>query len=117
MHVVVTEISIETLILRHLPKCFADRVAICSLYTLQKTFFGYFVPLCCGLMVRCNRKVTEEKMKELYQLIFKKTDDYPAIGLRRMKEQVMCDLPRKDYRIYCENMPEEQMQAYEAILP
>jgi len=70
-----------------------------------KDFVGYF------------KEVTEEKMKRLHKSIFEGMNGFPAVGLRRMKEEVIGDLPRKDYMIYREDMPAEQMQAYDAIRP
>lgn len=61
--------------------------------------------------------VTEEKMRELYARLFLpiETPDrrYPPVGQRRLKEDVLVGLPRKDFRVYPATMPSVQAQAYE----
>ena len=56
-------------------------------------------------------------MRELYARLFLsiKTPDkrYPPVAQRRLKEDVLEDLPRKDYRVYPATMPSVQAQAYE----
>ena len=61
------------------------------------------------------RKVTESRMSALYRCLFENTEKYPAIALRRMKEDVIGGLPRKDYLIHREDMPPEQVLAYDEI--
>ena len=61
--------------------------------------------------------VTEEKMRELHARLFLpiETSDkrYPPVGQRRLKEDVLDGLPRKDFRVYPATMPSAQAQAYE----
>ena len=61
--------------------------------------------------------VTEEKMHELHARLFLpiETPDkrYPPVGQRRLKEDVLDGLPRKDFRVYPATMPSVQAQAYE----
>ena len=61
--------------------------------------------------------VTEEKMRELHARLFLpvETPDkrFPPVGQRRLKEDVLVGLPRKDYRVYPATMPSVQAQAYE----
>jgi hypothetical protein len=64
-----------------------------------------------------HKDITEDKMRGLHDLVFKESGDMPPIGLRRMKEAVVENLPRKNYVIYREDMPAEQMKAYDTIRP
>ena len=61
--------------------------------------------------------VTEGKMRELHARLFLpiETPDkrYPPVGQRRLKEDVLDGLPRKDFRVYPATMPSVQAQAYE----
>ena len=61
--------------------------------------------------------VTEENMRELHARLFLpiETSDkrYPPVGQRRLKEDVLDGLPRKDFRVYPATMPSVQAQAYE----
>ena len=61
--------------------------------------------------------VTEDKMRELHARLFLpiETSDkrYPPVGQRRLKEEVLVGLPRKDFRVYPATMPSVQAQAYE----
>ena len=61
--------------------------------------------------------VTEEKMRELHARLFRPIETssqrYPPVGQRRLKEDVLIGLPRKDYRVYPATMPAGQAQAYE----
>lgn len=62
--------------------------------------------------------VTEDKMRELHSRLFLpiETPDnkrYPPVGQRRLKEDVLVGLPRKDFRVYPATMPSVQAQAYE----
>ena len=61
--------------------------------------------------------VTEDKMRELHARLFLpiETPDnrYPPVGQRRLKEDVLVGLPRKDFRVYPATMPSVQAQAYE----
>ena len=61
--------------------------------------------------------VTEEKMRELHGRLFLPIESsdrrYPPVGQRRLKEDVLEGLPRKDYRVYPATMPSVQAQAYE----
>ena len=63
------------------------------------------------------RNVTEEGMRELYARIFKPIHNgdrtYPALGIRRLKEDEIETLPHKNYRVYSTEMPEVQASAYE----
>ena len=59
--------------------------------------------------------MTESRMKRLYKTLFEKTDKYPPIAFRRMKEDVIEGLPQKNYLIHREDMPPEQMLAYDEI--
>ena len=56
----------------------------------------------------------EGNMKELHNLIFLGRGNLPAVGLRRMKEEVARDLPEKRRLIHPRSMPEEQAIEYEA---
>ena len=61
--------------------------------------------------------VTEDKMHELHARLFLPIDApdkrYPPVGQRRLKEDVLDGLPRKDFRVYPATMPSVQAQAYE----
>ena len=61
--------------------------------------------------------VTEEKMRELHARLFRPFGKperlYPPVAQRRLKEDVLTGLPRKDYRVYPATMPSVQAQAYE----
>ena len=61
--------------------------------------------------------VTEDKMGELHARLFLPFGSperrYPPVGQRRLKEDVLDGLPRKDYRVYPATMPSIQAQAYE----
>ena len=56
-------------------------------------------------------------MRELHARLFLpiETSDrrYPPVGQRRLKEDVLDGLPRKDFRVYPATMPSVQAQAYE----
>ena len=58
---------------------------------------------------------TANNMENLYAQVFKKQAKFPAVGLRRMKDDVIEGLPRKDFRIHVRDMPERQATAYEAV--
>ncbi|MCY4286798.1 MAG: SNF2-related protein [Thiotrichales bacterium] len=62
-------------------------------------------------------EVTEEKMRELHARVFRPIEApdrrYPPVGQRRLKEDVLAGLPRKDFRVYPATMPSVQAQAYE----
>ena len=67
------------------------------------------------------RDVTEAKMRILHACLFKPLrnvkngyDDFPPVAQRRLKEDAIEGLPRKDYRLYPTTMPEVQSHAYEA---
>ena len=62
--------------------------------------------------------VTEDKMRELHARLFLPIEApdnkrYPPVGQRRLKEDVLVGLPRKDFRVYPATMPSVQAQAYE----
>ena len=61
--------------------------------------------------------VTEDKMSELHARLFLPFGSsgmrYPPVGQRRLKEDVLAGLPRKDFRVYPATMPSVQAQAYE----
>ncbi len=61
--------------------------------------------------------VTEDKMRELHARLFRPSGKaeklYPPVAQRRLKEDVLTGLPRKDYRVYPVTMPPAQAQAYE----
>ena len=61
--------------------------------------------------------VTEENMRELHGRLFHPIQTaiqrLPPVGQRRLKEDVLADLPRKDYRVYPAIMPTGQARAYE----
>lgn len=61
--------------------------------------------------------VTEEKMRELHARLFRpfgpSEKPYPPVAQRRLKEDVLTGLPRKDFRVYPATMPPVQAQAYE----
>ncbi len=62
--------------------------------------------------------ITEERMRELHGRLFKpvKNDSqfFPPVALRRLKEDELIDLPRKDYRLYPTSMSKLQADAYES---
>jgi SNF2 family DNA or RNA helicase len=58
---------------------------------------------------------TENRMKNLYAHVFERQEKYPAVGLRRMKDDVIEGLPRKYFRIHVRDMPEPQALAYDAV--
>ena len=68
--------------------------------------------------IKRYRVVTEAGMRELHARLFRavKADGrcYPPIAQRRLKDNEIADLPRKDYRVYPTTMPEIQADAYEA---
>lgn len=63
--------------------------------------------------------VNQGTMEELYARLFKsvrgKNGCLPPMAIRRLKEDCLGDLPRKDYRLYPEYMTEGQMQAYDEV--
>ncbi|MEC9344624.1 MAG: SNF2-related protein [Pseudomonadota bacterium] len=64
------------------------------------------------------KTITEEAMTELHARLFKPVHatggrEYPPLGLRRVKEDCLGDLPRKDYRLYPGLMPDIQAKVYE----
>lgn len=54
-------------------------------------------------------------LKELHTRIFAGSAKVPALGIRRMKADEIAGLPRKNYRLYPEFMPEAQAAAYDAV--
>ncbi|MEQ9145441.1 MAG: SNF2-related protein [Parvibaculaceae bacterium] len=62
-------------------------------------------------------QVTEAKMAELHARLFTEcrstTRVLPPLAKRRLKEECIGDLPRKDYRIYPNDMPNMQAEVYE----
>ena len=63
------------------------------------------------------QEVTENNMRELHARVFHSVESggvrYPPSGQRRLKEEVLEDLPRKDYRIYPAIMHPAQEAVYE----
>jgi superfamily II DNA or RNA helicase len=55
----------------------------------------------------------ETNMTELYSRVFKKQGGRPAIGIRRLKENVAKDLPSKERRLHPRLMPQIQAKTYE----
>lgn len=66
--------------------------------------------------VDAYRHVTEARMRELHDVLFKphRDGELPPVAQRRLKEDVIEHLPTKDYRLYPTDMPDEQAAAYEA---
>lgn len=62
-------------------------------------------------------QITEAKMAELHARLFMECQTggrvLPPLGKRRLKEDCIGDLPRKDYRIYSNDMPDIQSEVYE----
>jgi SNF2 family DNA or RNA helicase len=56
---------------------------------------------------------TDTNMTELHARVFHQQGALPPLGLRRMKEAVARDLPRKERRIHPSVMPARQAAAYE----
>ncbi|PJK28313.1 SNF2-related protein [Minwuia thermotolerans] len=64
------------------------------------------------------RTITKEAMTELHARLFRpirtrEARELPPLGLRRVKEDCIGDLPRKDYRLYPGEMPDIQAEVYE----
>lgn len=63
--------------------------------------------------------VTEGRMKELHSRLFERmlstetNSVYPPIAQRRMKNEAIKSLPRKDFRLYPTPMPDAQKDAYD----
>ena len=55
----------------------------------------------------------EGNMRELYSLMFESQGGLPPIALRRLKDEVARDLPKKSRRLHPRLMPEPQAEAYE----
>lgn len=55
----------------------------------------------------------EGNMRQLYSLMFEQQAGLPPIALRRLKEDVAKDLPKKSRRLHPKLMPEVQAQEYE----
>ena len=56
----------------------------------------------------------EENMTELHARVFKPQLDRPPLALRRLKDEVATDLPRKDRLLHPRVMPQVQSAAYDA---
>jgi len=56
---------------------------------------------------------TEENMTELHGRVFRSVDGMPALGLRRIKDEVARDLPSKTRRIHPRLMPPVQALEYD----
>ncbi len=56
----------------------------------------------------------EANMAELHARVFQPQGPYPAIGLRRLKDEVATDLPRKTRLMHPRLMPPSQSTAYDA---
>ena len=67
--------------------------------------------------IRQYRIVTKKKMDKLHGRLFKSLGSpgrqYPPIAQRRFKSDEIENLPRKEYRIYCNTMPDVQAKAYD----
>ena len=57
---------------------------------------------------------TEGNMRELHSQMFEPQDGLPPVALRRLKEEVAQDLPKKSRRLHPRLMPDQQAVAYEA---
>jgi len=55
----------------------------------------------------------EGNMRELYSLMFEPQQGVPPVALRRLKDEVARDLPKKSRRLHPRVMPETQAAAYE----
>lgn len=55
----------------------------------------------------------EAAMRRLHAAIFRPTEGRPALGLRRLKAMVACDLPPKERFLHPRLMPEIQARRYE----
>lgn len=58
-------------------------------------------------------KPDAENMAELNALVFKSQNASPPIGIRRIKDEVASDLPRKTRRLHPKEMPRTQAQEYD----
>ena len=56
-----------------------------------------------------------DSLRELHRLVLGDSLEKPALGIRRMKSDEISDLPRKNYRLYSEFMPDEQAMAYDVV--
>lgn len=56
---------------------------------------------------------TEDNMTELHHRVFSPRGAVPALGLRRIKDQVARDLPKKERRLHPGQMPQVQAHAYD----
>ncbi len=77
-----------------------DQLAAGSLDTLRDFHNRYKEP-------------TAENMTDLYRRTFKPNDGCPPLALRRVKDAVAKDLPRKSRKIHARLMPEGQAAAYD----
>lgn len=55
----------------------------------------------------------KRNMADLYHRIFKDQDQYPALALRRLKDEVAHDLPKKTRYLHPRLMPNKQAAVYE----
>ena len=77
-----------------------DQLAPGALGTLQEFNSQYAAP-------------DQSKMQELHERVFLSVDGLPRIALRRTKDQVAKQLPRKTRRLHPRLMPACQIQAYD----
>ncbi|WP_036290012.1 DEAD/DEAH box helicase [Methylosinus sp. PW1] len=54
-----------------------------------------------------------ENMNELHARVFKSAGEHPALAIRRIKNLVASDLPKKTRRLHPRLMPEDQVIAYD----
>lgn len=54
-----------------------------------------------------------ESMNELHARVFKSAGEHPALAIRRIKNLVASDLPKKTRRLHPRLMPEDQVIAYD----
>ncbi|MBY5336232.1 DEAD/DEAH box helicase [Rhizobium leguminosarum] len=77
-----------------------DQLAAGSLNTLRDFHTRY-------------REPTSENMAELHSRVFLPNDECPPLALRRVKDTVASDLPRKARKIHPRLMPDAQASAYD----
>lgn len=56
---------------------------------------------------------TAKNMRDLHERLFYPQEDLPALALRRLKDEVAKDLPKKERRLHPAAMPTRQAQTYE----
>ena len=62
---------------------------------------------------RCYGTPTTENMADLHRIVFKPRGSVPALAIRRLKSEVVSDLPEKTRRVHPRRMPQHQSLAYE----